>query len=99
MAPARKGITEWLGSEWARQLGGVIQLMTQQEAAAEWASGAPEPLLDPGADWLWWEQPFTLAPEAPLWAGLSRETWIELGGRTLRAAGVEPAEPNEANQT
>jgi len=94
-----KEIREWLGDEWARQLAGVIQLMTQQEAAAEWAAGAAEPLLDPGADMLWWEQPLTLAPEAPLWAGLPRETWTELGGRTLRAAGVESAEPSEARQT
>jgi flagellar motor switch protein FliN len=48
---------------------------------------------------LWWEQPFTCAPDSPVWTGAPEETWMEIGKIILSAAGVDPAPAAEIQST
>jgi flagellar motor switch protein FliN len=48
---------------------------------------------------LWWEQPLQFAPEMKIWAGAPRSTWEYAGTITLKAAGLDSVEENEARNT
>jgi len=38
---------------------------------------------------LWWEQTFSLGPDARAWIGAAPKTWQEIGNRVLRSTGIE----------
>lgn len=48
---------------------------------------------------LWWEQPFSCAPDSPIWVGAPEEAWEEVGRVVLAAAGVDPAPTSEIQST
>jgi flagellar motor switch protein FliN/FliY len=48
---------------------------------------------------LWWEQPLQVAPGATIWVATPRSTWEYAGTLTLKAAGLETVETNEARNT
>jgi flagellar motor switch protein FliN/FliY len=48
---------------------------------------------------LWWEQPFSCAPDSPIWTGASEDTWTEIGRVVLAAGGVDPAPATETQST
>jgi flagellar motor switch protein FliN/FliY len=54
---------------------------------------------DVGGWLLWWEQPFTCAPDSPIWTGAPEQTWMEIGKLVLAAAGVDPAPVSEIQST
>jgi flagellar motor switch protein FliN/FliY len=91
----------WLADEWARQLTGVLAAMTGDAPSITFASrelAAEE--LDPGSDDLfWWEQHFSLAPDALAWIGASTRTWQEIGNSVLRSAGVEDGDQENIRST
>jgi flagellar motor switch protein FliN/FliY len=59
-----------------------------------------EPALQPeGQEILWWEQPLQLAPEMKIWAAAPRSVWEYAGTITLKAAGLDSVEENEARNT
>jgi flagellar motor switch protein FliN/FliY len=53
----------------------------------------------PDAEMLWWQQSFQILPEPALWVGAPRATWEELGGRTLRSAGLDTVDTADARNT
>jgi flagellar motor switch protein FliN/FliY len=82
--------------QWVASLGQVLESMTDQKPEVRWQTGsAPEP--DEG--WLWWEQPFSVAPGVAVWVGSPRATWEHAGTVTLKAAGLETVETAEAKST
>ncbi|MDX2151335.1 MAG: flagellar motor switch protein FliN [Bryobacteraceae bacterium] len=83
-APAR-----WMSSEWAQCLRQAVEAMTGESVEVEASPGGP------GAGCLWWVQPVTAATGAALTVGAENAAWREIGGRTLRAAGIE--QPDEAD--
>jgi flagellar motor switch protein FliN len=80
----------------------VLESMTDRRPETSW-----EPvtctLADieaaPDAEMLWWQQKFQILPEPALWVGAPRGAWEELGGRTLRAAGLEEIDTADARNT
>jgi flagellar motor switch protein FliN len=52
-----------------------------------------------GEEILWWEQPLQFAPEMKIWAGAPRSAWEYAGTITLKAAGLDSVEENEARNT
>jgi flagellar motor switch protein FliN/FliY len=82
--------------QWTAGLADVVASMADQKPEVHWeATGAPpdEPEL------LWWEQPFQVGAGAVVWVATPRSTWEYAGTLTLKAAGLETVETNEARNT
>jgi flagellar motor switch protein FliN len=82
--------------EWTAGLAQVVASMADQKPDVSWeAAGAPpaEPEL------LWWEQPLQFAPGMTIWVATPLTTWEYAGTLTLKAAGLETVEANEARNT
>ena len=81
----------WLGEECARQLIRVIESMTGDSPIVTHAPHqlSPADIKPEDEEFFWWEQPFTLAPEAIAWIGAGAASWAEIGNRVLQSAGVE----------
>jgi flagellar motor switch protein FliN/FliY len=82
--------------EWTAGLAQVVASMADQKPDVRWENaGAPpaEPEL------MWWEQPFQAAPGMTVWVATPLTTWEYAGTLTLKAAGLETVETNEARNT
>jgi flagellar motor switch protein FliN/FliY len=92
-------ITEQIGGlldQWTASLAEVVESMADQKPAVRWeATGTPPA----GPDLLWWEQPFQVLPGTAVWVAAPRSTWEYAGTLTLKAAGLETVETNEARNT
>lgn len=82
--------------QWTLGLAEVVASMADQKPEVRWeATGMPPA----GLDLLWWEQPFQIIPGASVWVATPRSTWEYAGTLTLKAAGLETVEINEARNT
>ena len=82
--------------QWTASLAEVVASMADQKPEVRWdVTGAPPA----GPDLLWWEQPFQIGPGAAVWVATPRSTWEYAGTLTLKAAGLETVETNEARNT
>src|SRR5260370_20318415 len=92
-------VTEQIGGlidQWTVSRAEVVASMADQKPEVRWdATGAPPA----GPDLLWWEQPFQVSPGAAVWVATPRSTWEYAGTLTLKAAGLETVETNEARNT
>jgi flagellar motor switch protein FliN/FliY len=91
----------WLGEEWGRQITRVMESMTGEPVPI---TLAPHQLeadeIDPSQqEWLWWEQPLSLGPDANIWVAAGGRTWREIGYRVLRSAGVDGATREDPHGT
>jgi flagellar motor switch protein FliN/FliY len=95
MPETTEELRRYLAEGWTAALVQILESMTDQKPNVGWsAAAAPE-----GEEAFWWEQSLNLE-EAPLvWVGAPEATWSELGGRTLRAAGIDAVEPADAKNT
>jgi flagellar motor switch protein FliN/FliY len=82
--------------QWSVGLADVVASMADQKPEAPWEAATAPPAE---ADLLWWEQPFQIAPGAAIWVATPRTTWEYVGTLTLKAAGLETVETNEARNT
>jgi flagellar motor switch protein FliN len=91
----------WLADEWSLQLTRVLESMIGEAPSITFAPrelAAEE--LDPGTgDLFWWEQRFSLAPDALVWIGAGAQTWEQIGSRVLRSAGVEDGDQENIRST
>ena len=90
----------WLLEQWTAALAAAIDSMTEERPgvafvpdSGEVGDGSPQP-----AD-LCWEQGFQGIPQPAMWVTAPEKTWLALGERTLRAAGIDAAEPADARNT
>jgi flagellar motor switch protein FliN/FliY len=82
--------------QWTVGLAEVVASMADQKPEVHWeASGAPPA----GPDLLWWDQPLQVAPGATIWVATPHSMWEYVGTLTLKAAGLETVETNEARNT
>ena len=82
--------------QWTASLAEVVESMADQKPEVRWeATGTPPA----GPDLLWWEQPFQVLPGTAVWVATPRGTWEHAGTLTLKAAGLETVETNEARNT
>jgi len=91
---------------WVTSLAQVLESMTDQNPEIRWKALSGQAAesglsLDSGAEseTLWWEQPLQIAPEMVVWVAAPRSTWEHAGTVTLKAAGLETVERNEARNT
>lgn len=99
MQSEERGLTEQvrnLMDQWASGLADVVASMADQKPEVRWETAGAPPA---GEDLLWWEQPFHGAPGSPIWVATPRSTWDYAGTLTLKAAGLETVETNEARNT
>lgn len=97
----------WLVEEWAARLSGSLGSMADKPPRV--VAGSPEPGTNLPAEAAavaaahgpvaWWEQTFSLWPEAPLWIGVPEQAWSALGSRILEAAGIEEPGGEEVRGT
>jgi flagellar motor switch protein FliN len=96
MAESTHEMLRFLSGEFSALLAQILGSMTDQHPKVSVSlTAAP----DPGGDRLWWKQSLNIAAIPLLCAGAAERTWQELGGRTLRAAGIEAVEPGDAKNT
>jgi len=89
----------FLLDRWTESLAQVLESMTDQRPEVRWEA-ASGPVSDvAGEDFLWWEQPFQISPEAAVWIATPQDTWEYAGTLTLKAAGLETVETAEAKNT
>ena len=91
--------------DWVASLGQVLESMTDQNPEIRWkaqSGRATESGVSfdsgPEGETLWWEQPLQSAP-GTIWVAAPRSTWEHAGTVTLKAAGLETVERNEARNT
>lgn len=90
----------FLLDRWTESLAQVLESMTDQRPEVRWESIAGSfAEVGSGQDYLWWEQPFQIDPQAMVWIAAPRAAWEYAGTLTLKAAGVETVEATEARST
>jgi flagellar motor switch protein FliN len=92
--------------QFASALAQVLESMAEQRPQTDWkaVSGTvAEVVGDPPAEMLWWEQPLSIslapAPQMKIWVGAPRAAWEQAGTLTLKAAGLDTVEIDEARNT
>jgi flagellar motor switch protein FliN/FliY len=84
-------VPAWLTAAWAAHLTRAIESMAGEAPIMDFAAhqlSQEEIETDPDK-FIWWEQAFSLGPDARAWIGAAPRTWQEIGSRVLRSAGVE----------
>ena len=85
---------------WAESLAQVVESMTDQRPEVRWeAVSGSAAQVGANQNFLWWEQPFQVDPEAAFWIGAPQTIWEYTGALTLKAAGLETVETAEAKNT
>jgi flagellar motor switch protein FliN len=87
---------EWLVAQWVARFSEITLTMGDLQPEMHVAH-ADESAIKGGL--LWWEQPFTCAPDSPVWLGAPEDAWNEIGKIILTAAGVDPAPAAEIQST
>jgi flagellar motor switch protein FliN/FliY len=89
-------------AQFAGALAQVLESMAERRPETDWkaVSGlVDEVVADPQDEILWWEQPLQFAPEMKIWVGTPRTAWEQAGTLTLKAAGLDTVELQEARNT
>lgn len=89
---------DWVAATFAEILGPVLESMTDQRPHVSWQAADP-PAPEVSAEMLCWEQSLDGIAEAILWVGAPSQTWEHAGTLSLKAAGVETTDRNEARNT
>ncbi|MGD0369467.1 MAG: flagellar motor switch protein FliN [Acidobacteriaceae bacterium] len=90
----------FLLDRWTESLAQVLESMTDQRPTVRWEKvSGPLSEVGGGREFLWWEQPFQVDPQAAMWIGATQTTWEYAGALTLKAAGLETVETAEAKNT
>jgi len=108
-------IPAWFLDQWISSLSTAIEAMTEERPEIGWSANAPgadaataaakageqdgEHDAEAPDAMLWWGQSFNFLPQPALWIGASPKTCDHLGRRALAAAGIESAEPADAQNT
>ena len=97
--PETAEIQQWLATEWADHFARSLEAMAEEKPSVVIQSHAYT-VEEEGADsMLWWQQEFSIAPGKPCWFGASSQSWSAIGGRVLKAAGVENEDADGARGT
>ncbi len=91
----------WLPQELASQLARALEsMMGESPSIAHAAHQLTAEEIAPAEDQrYWWEQLYSLSPQALVWVGASTRTWEEIGSRVLKSAGVEDQNRDDIRST
>ena len=84
---------KWLAEQWTSKLSAAIGSMMGDAPKIGDAAALEE--TPTGERVEWWEQPFSISPEAIMWVGAPAETGKAIGNEILKSAGIDDAD--EAN--
>ena len=96
MTESAKELLQYLSGEFSTLLAQILESMTDQQPKVSFGLTAAPAAAD---DILWWDQRLNIAGTPLISAGAPAATWQELGGRTLRAAGIDTVETADAKNT
>lgn len=89
-------IVEWLVAQWMARFSEITLTMGDLQPDM-YVAHIEDSQIKGGL--LWWEQPFSCAPDSPVWVGAPEDAWDEVGRVVLAAAGVDPAPASEIQST
>ena len=89
---------DWVAARFVEVLGAVLESMTDQRPRLVWQPADPASPAA-GGEMLWWEQPLRGIAGAMLWVGIPTQTWEHTASLSLKAAGLESVESDEARNT
>lgn len=89
----------FLLDRWTESLAQVLESMTDQRPNIRWEGVSGSLSEVGGGNFLWWEQPFQIDPQAAVWIGAPQAAWEYAGALTLKAAGLDTVETTEAKNT
>jgi flagellar motor switch protein FliN/FliY len=98
-ADSKTATRGWLLNEWAESIARSLQSMADERPGIIWQPDELPGDPTPAGLGLRLEIPLSLFPETLLWVTLAPDAVGELGGRTLRAAGIEDADVDEVKNT
>jgi len=90
---AQANFRDWLLSRWRDRFAAALGAMTGVPIVKSELPPAEAPAAD------WWEQAFSLGPEAKIWIGAPEETWKLFGRVALEAAGIGDASDDDVKGT
>jgi len=80
----------WLIEQWVNRLSYAVASMIGDAPKAMIGTALED--SPPGEEILWWEQPFSVSPEATFWLGAPSVTWNTIGNEVLKSAGIDDAD-------
>jgi len=86
--------------KWVENLSQIVESVMEQRPSVAWreVKGSAASLgLSPDA--VWWPHKFLCPQEAQVWVAAAPETWQYIGVSTLKAAGLDTADPTEIKNT
>jgi flagellar motor switch protein FliN/FliY len=101
MADNAPAPANWLAEAWSKQLATVLESMAGEAPQVKFtACQFSDTMSVSGEDGFhWWQQSFSLGPEALVWIGASERSWQEVGSRVLRSAGVDEQDHESIKST
>lgn len=87
----------WLVEQWVTKLSQAVASMMGDAPNAAIGTALQE--SQPGEEVLWWEQPFSVSPEATFWVGAPSVTWKSIGNEVLKSAGIDDADDTNIKST
>jgi flagellar motor switch protein FliN/FliY len=90
---AQGNLREWILARWRDRFAEALGTMTGVPVAKSELPAGPAAAAD------WWEQGFSIGPEAKVWVGAPAETWKLFGRVALEAAGLGGASDDDVKGT
>jgi flagellar motor switch protein FliN/FliY len=87
----------WLIEQWVSRLSHAVASMIGD--APQCTIGTALEDSPPGAEILWWEQPFSISSDATFWVGAPSVTWEFIGNEVLKSAGIDDADNANTKST
>jgi flagellar motor switch protein FliN/FliY len=87
---------DWLFSQWSEKLASILESMADVRPTFE---PRPASVEAPAAGSFFWRQSFSFSADAFIDIATDRSTCVDLGARTLKAAGIESNEEADAQNT
>src|SRR5690348_728817 len=95
--PPLAATESWLVEQWTAKLSlAVASMMGDAPAVIAGSTLGNSPA---GEDIAWWEQPFSVSPQAIVWVGAPTETWRSIGNEVLKSAGIDDADDANIKST
>jgi len=95
--PAGPASEKWLVEQWTAKLS--LAVASMMGDAPTVTAGNTTGTSPAGEDILWWEQPFSISPEAIVWVGAPSEAWRSIGNEVLKSAGIDDADDANIKST
>lgn len=95
--PGTAASQAWLVEQWTSKLSLAVASMMGDAPSVTAGGNVQE--SPSGEEYIWWEQPFSISPEATLWIGAPPQTWRSIGNEVLKSAGIDDADDANIKST